>query len=126
MQNTKILAIDDTESIRIFLRISLKAQGVEFYEAATAEAGLATCRNVQPQLVVLDLGLPDRDGLDILPEIKAAGEGGRSPVVVVLTVRKAAETKEKAMELGASAYVTKPFMMEDLLDVIQHELGANA
>lgn len=65
-----ILAIDDARSIRTFLRISLESQGVEFHEAGTAHEGLALCREVKPDLVVLDLGLPDVDGLTILPEIK--------------------------------------------------------
>lgn len=115
-----ILAIDDARSIRTFLRISLESQGVEFHEAGTAREGLALCREVKPDLVVLDLGLPDVDGLTILPEIKA--QEGSVPRVVVLTVRKENEMKERARDLGADDYVTKPFMVDELMEVIEAHL----
>lgn len=119
-----ILAIDDARSIRTFLRISLESQGVEFHEAGTAHEGLALCREVKPDLVVLDLGLPDVDGLTILPEIKA--QNGSAPRVVVLTVRKENEMKERARDLGADDYVTKPFMVDELMEVIEaHLLSPN-
>lgn len=112
----KILAIDDARSIRTFLRISLESQGADFHEAGTAREGLLLCQQVLPDLVVLDLGLPDEDGLTILPEIKRMGS---SPQVIVLTVRKENETKELALSLGANAYITKPFMVDELMDVIE-------
>ncbi|WP_417320065.1 response regulator transcription factor [Emcibacter sp.] len=116
-----VVAIDDTSSIRTFLRISLKTLGADFHEASTAEEGLELCKSVSPDLVVLDLGLPDRDGLDILPEIKATGE--KSPTVVVLTVRKEHEARAEAYRKGADAYLTKPFMMDDLLEVIEEKFN---
>lgn len=112
----KILAIDDAVSIRTFLRISLESQGADFHEAGTARGGLSMCQKVQPDLVVLDLGLPDEDGLSILADIKATAS---FPQVIVLTVRKENEMKEKAAELGADAYITKPFMVDELMDVIE-------
>jgi DNA-binding response OmpR family regulator len=117
LKEKKILVIDDTPSIRTFLRISLEAQGVRFSEAATAGEGVTLCGQIAPDFVVLDLGLPDRDGLSILPEL-IAHEKSR-PQVIILSVRKEAETKQRAMELGASAYITKPFLMEDLIEAIQ-------
>ena len=112
----KIIAIDDASSIRTFLRISLESQGAEFHEAATAHQGVKLCQQEQPDLVVLDLGLPDGDGLDILPELKHADS---QPQVIVLTVRKEHEVQEKAQELGADAYITKPFMVDELMDAIE-------
>lgn len=120
LAGTRILAIDDTPSIRTFLRISLLAQGANYHEASTAEEGLNKARKVIPDIVVLDLGLPDRDGLDILPEL--LGQEGKRPSVIILSVRKEQQTRDTAFELGASGYVTKPFIMEDLLDVIQEQL----
>lgn len=111
-----IVAIDDARSIRTFLRISLESQGATFYESGTAMEGLATCRKVHPDLVVLDLGLPDEDGLTILPEIKKLSS---TPQVIVLTVRKENEMKEKARALGANAYITKPFLVDELMDAIE-------
>ena len=118
-----ILAIDDTDSIRTFLRIFLQAHGANFHEAATAEAGVKLCTKVAPDLVVLDLGLPDKDGLDILPELK---EKQKNSKVIILSVRKEQRTKDKALSLGADAYVTKPFLMEDLLEVIEQNIANNS
>lgn len=122
LEGAKIIAIDDTPSILTFLRVSLRSEGANFYEAETAEAGLKLCKEVQPDLVVLDLGLPDKNGLEILPEIKAS-QSGVSPAVVVLTVRKGREIMDEACKLGADAYLTKPFMVEDLLEVIEQYLA---
>lgn len=110
------MAIDDARSIRTFLRISLESQGAIFHEAGTAMDGLAICRKVNPHLVVLDLGLPDEDGLTILPAIK---QMQNAPRVIVLTVRKENEMKEKARNLGADAYITKPFLVDELMDAIE-------
>ena len=126
LEQKKVLAIDDTAAIRTFLRISLQAHGASFFEAATATEGERLCREVRPDLVVLDLGLPDKDGLDILPQLKAAGESDTPPKVVILSVRKEQSTKNRAALLGADAYLTKPFLMEELLEVIDRKLGGAA
>jgi len=120
--NKQIVAIDDALSIRTFLRISLQAQGAVFHEAATASSGLELCDKIKPDLVVLDLGLPDRDGLDILPEIKRLETNGHVPAVIILSVRKEQYTRDKAFALGADAYVTKPFLMEDLVEVLHQKV----
>jgi DNA-binding response OmpR family regulator len=117
-----IVVIDDTASIRTFLRISLEGEGALFSEAETAEQGLDLCERTKPDLVVLDLGLPDRDGLDILPELIQRSTNGHTPPVIVLTVRKDLSVKEAALKRGASAYMTKPFLMDDLLDVISEKI----
>ncbi len=119
LNGKKILAIDDALSIRTFLRISLEAHDVDFYEAGNGRDGLALCKRVKPELVVLDLGLPDVDGLDILPLIKQVEEGEVAPRVIVLTVRKENETKDMARELGADAYITKPFLVDELMEAIE-------
>lgn len=122
LEGKKILAIDDTASIRAFLRVSLEDEGAQFYEAATAGEGIKLCRDISPDLVVLDLGLPDRDGLEILPEIKGMQEGS-SPAVIVLTVRRGRKTIHDAMQKGADAYLSKPFMVNDLIDKIEERLS---
>ncbi|MGE0754038.1 MAG: response regulator [Alphaproteobacteria bacterium] len=114
-----ILVIDDTASIRTFLRISLQAHGAKFHEAGSGEEGIRLCKHVQPDLIVLDLGLPDKDGLDVLPEIK---QNDTKPKVIILSVRKDPVTRSRAAELGADDYMTKPFLMEDLLEVIEKNL----
>jgi DNA-binding response OmpR family regulator len=122
LRDKKILVIDDAAPIRTFLRISLQAQGANFYEADTATGGLAMFESVRPDVVVLDLGLPDKDGLEILPDIKKKTGSELVPSVVVLTVRKEQNIISRAYSLGADAYLTKPFLMEDLLELIQAQL----
>lgn len=119
--NKHIVAIDDTHSILTFLRISLEALGATFHGAATASGGLAICETEHPDLVILDLGLPDKEGLSILSRLKHIDKEHNLPVVV-LTVRKEQEAMDMAMELGADAYVTKPFIMDDLIEVIHDKL----
>jgi DNA-binding response OmpR family regulator len=122
LRDKKILVIDDAAPIRTFLRISLQAQGAAFFEAGTAGGGLEMCEEIKPDVVVLDLGLPDKDGLDILADLKKKGANGHLPSVVVLTVRKEQAMISRAYALGADAYLTKPFLMEDLLDVIHAQI----
>lgn len=121
LSNKHIVAIDDTHSILTLLRISLEAMGATFDGAATASGGMALCESVKPDLIILDLGLPDRGGLTILPRLKKLGLEKKIPVVV-LTVRKERESRDMAEELGADAYVTKPFIMEELISVINDKL----
>lgn len=122
LKDCKIVAIDDTPSIRTFLRVSLEDEGAEFYGASTAKDGLKLCEQIIPDLVVLDLGLPDIDGLDILPRIKET-QSGNNPPVIVLTVRKGKDTIHAAYDKGANGYLTKPFMVEDLLEIIEEKLA---
>lgn len=124
LANKTIVAIDDTHSILTFLRISLEAMGATFKGAATASGGMALCEGSPPDLVILDLGLPDHEGFDILPRLKKLTKDRELPVVV-LTVRKEQESRDKAEELGADAYMTKPFIMEDLMEVIRTKLHLN-
>jgi two-component system KDP operon response regulator KdpE len=106
----RILVIDDERQIRRFLRIALEAQGYEVLEAATGREGLALAATRTPELVILDLGLPDLDGHAVLAELR-----GWSPVpVIVLSVRAAEGEKVRALDDGANDYVTKPFGIEEL------------
>ena len=120
LRDKTILVIDDADGIRSFLRISMEAQGASFFEADTANQGMHIAKEQKPDLIVLDLGLPDRDGLDILPEIKALEE---APQVIILSVRKERSVIEKATELGADDYLTKPFMMDSLMDRILEKIN---
>jgi DNA-binding response OmpR family regulator len=123
LKDRQIVVIEDTHAIRTILRYSLEAEGATLHEAATAAYGLALCEQYSPDVVLLDLGLPDNEGFNILPRLKRTGRE-RETAVVVLTVRKESADKSRAMELGASAYVTKPFVMEHLIEVIESALTA--
>ncbi len=123
LQGKRILAIDDTPAILTFLRVSLETLGAEFHEAQTASYGLALCEELKPDLIVLDLGLPDKEGMNILPRLKRMDKKSASPIVIVLTVRNEQRYKDMARDLGADAYVTKPFRMENLLELMHEKLG---
>lgn len=106
-----ILLIDDEPQIRKFLRISLAAQGYTVLEAATGGEGLAQAALAKPDLLVLDLGLPDMDGQQVLSEVR---EWSQVPVLV-LSVRASEGEKVKALDNGANDYVTKPFGIQEFL-----------
>jgi two-component system KDP operon response regulator KdpE len=107
----RILVVDDERPIRRLLHTSLTAEGYEVIEAETAAQGLATAAREKPDAVLLDLGLPDQDGLEALRQLR---EWSKVPVVVV-TVRSDETEKIAALDSGADDYVTKPFGMGELL-----------
>lgn len=107
----RILVIDDEPQIRRFLEISLRAQGYAVSLADTAEAGLAALATQGAELLVLDMGLPDRDGLSVLRDLR---EWSQLPVLV-LTVRSHESEKVAALDAGANDYVTKPFGIQELM-----------
>ncbi|HUA51091.1 MAG TPA: response regulator [Candidatus Sulfotelmatobacter sp.] len=106
-----ILIVDDEPPIRRFLRTSLAAQDYRVVEADTGAAALARIADERPDLIVLDLGLPDIDGIELIRRIRQTVE---TPIVV-LSVRDDERGKVEALDLGASDYVTKPFGTEELL-----------
>ena len=122
LDNVTVVAIDDTPAILTFLRVSLEALGAKVHEAMTAAGGIALCQDMQPDIVVLDLGLPDNDGLNILSRIKSANNDREAPLVVVLTVRSEQMYRDRATAEGADAYLTKPFRLESLIEVIQDKI----
>lgn len=107
----KILVVDDEPQIRKFLRLGLEGHGYEVLEAESAAAAQRAAVASQPELVVLDLGLPDRDGLEVLAALR---EWSRVPVIV-LSVRNREDEKVQCFDLGADDYVVKPFGMPELL-----------
>jgi two-component system KDP operon response regulator KdpE len=106
-----ILIIDDEIQIRRFLRVSLEAAGYRTVEAATGEEGVTQAAMCRPTFIILDLGLPDRNGLEVLKRIR---EWSRVPVLV-LSVQDAEQDKIAALDAGADDYVTKPFSVGELL-----------
>ncbi len=106
-----VLVIDDEVQIRRLLRVCLEANGYRVEEATSGEEGLRAAAQHPPDLVVLDLGLPELDGLTVLQRLR---EWSRVPVVV-LSVRDREEDKIAALDEGADDYVTKPFSTGELL-----------
>ena len=107
----KVLVFDDEPQIRRALRTSLQANGYEVATAGTGEEAIAIAADAQPDLVLLDLGLPDIDGTEVVGRLR---EFSAVPVVI-LSVREAQADKVAALDAGADDYVTKPFGMEELL-----------
>lgn len=105
------LVIDDEVQIRRLLRVNLEANGYRVLEAATGQEGITQAAQWQPEVVVLDLGLPDMDGVTVLKRLR---EWSHVPVVV-LSVREREEDKVSALDHGADDYVTKPFNTGELL-----------
>lgn len=108
---THILVVDDEPQIRRFLRTSLGAQGYRLSEAASGAEALARAAKDEPDLVILDLGLPDGDGFSVIERLR---EKSQVPIIV-LSVRNDERGKVHALDLGADDYVTKPFGMEELV-----------
>jgi two-component system KDP operon response regulator KdpE len=107
--SAQILCVDDEDAIRRLLRTVLERGGHAAEGAADARAALESARRSQPDLVLLDLGLPDRDGLELVPQLAAQA------AVIVLTARDRTGDKVTALDLGAVDYVVKPFDSEELL-----------
>ncbi|WP_413577908.1 response regulator [Bdellovibrio sp. HCB290] len=107
----KVLVIDDENAIRKLLRVSLEANAYHVDEASSGQEGLAMAASLRPEIILLDLGLPDKNGLLVLKEIR---EWSQVPVIV-LTVQNSDEDKIAALDGGADDYVTKPFSVPELL-----------
>lgn len=106
-----VLVIDDEQQIRRLLRVCLEANGYKVAEAATGQEGITRAAQYPPDVVILDLGLPDLDGVTVLKRLR---EWSQVPVVV-LSVREREEEKIAALDQGADDYVTKPFGTGELL-----------
>ena len=106
-----ILIIDDEVQIRRLLEITLSANGYKISEASTSKEGLALAATGHPVLVILDLGLPDSDGLEVLKKLR---EWYQKPIII-LSVRNSEDDIIKALDNGANDYLTKPFRTGELL-----------
>ena len=110
MSGQRVLVVDDEPGLARALKINLRAQGWEVVTAADGRSALEAASRSHPDVVLLDLGLPDMDGTEVI-----AGLRGWSTVpIVVLSARQHGEDKVEALDLGADDYVTKPFAMNEL------------
>jgi two-component system KDP operon response regulator KdpE len=105
------LLIEDEAAMRTFLRASLTAHGFRLVEATTAREGTALAQSHNPELILLDLGLPDGDGIELTAQLRS---WTRAPIVVI-SARGREDDKVAALDAGADDYVTKPFGMNELL-----------
>jgi two-component system KDP operon response regulator KdpE len=125
MKPLRVLVVEDDAAIRRLLQAALTRSGYQVIEAADARAALASLAIDKPEAVLLDLGLPDRDGLELVPLIKAAGVA-----LIVVSARGDTDQKVAALDLGADDYVIKPFDSEELharlRTALRHRLAATS
>lgn len=110
-EGPQILVVDDEIQIRRFLKFSLEARGYRVFETANGQDALEKAALVRPDLIILDLGLPDMDGLTVLRQLR---EWTQTPVLI-LSVRDDDQGKVAALDAGADDYLTKPFSVEELM-----------
>ena len=106
-----ILLVEDEPQMRRFLRVALEGSGYRYLEASTGEEGLAMAVQHRPDVILLDLGLPDMDGLDLMTRVR---EWSQTPVIVI-SARGQETDKIGALDVGADDYLTKPFGTGELL-----------
>ena len=121
-----ILVIEDEAAMRRFLRVSLESNGYRWLEASTARDGVSQAASRSPDLVLLDLGLPDEDGLTVTTRLR---EWATMPIIVI-SARGQEDDKVRALDAGADDYLTKPFGVNELLArirvALRHARGAAA
>ncbi len=106
-----ILVVDDEIQIRRFLKISLESNGYKIIEAETGEEGITQTATITPDIIILDLGLPDMDGLDFVKRVR---EWSTIPIII-LTVKDSEKDKVILLDNGADDYLTKPFSLNELM-----------
>ena len=122
MNKAEILIIDDEEQIRKMLEITLKTNNYNVTQAATANEGLIMASNHPPDLILLDLGLPDKDGITVLQELRQWHTGP----IIILSVQNNEEIIIKALDKGANDYLSKPFRTGELLARIRSAVRSSA
>ena len=112
MPPPRLLLVDDEDNLRSMLEAALRHSGFEVHPAATGRAALDAVPEVQPDLIVLDVMLPDLDGFDVCKRLRTSGD--RTPVLF-LTARDATEDRVRGLTLGGDDYLVKPFSLDELV-----------
>lgn len=118
MNKNSILLIEDEENIRAFISTTLKNQGYKIITASTGTDGLSLAASLCPDLILLDLGLPDMDGLDVITRLRTWS----GIPIIVISARSNEHEKAKALDFGADDYITKPFGTVELMARIRTSL----
>jgi two-component system KDP operon response regulator KdpE len=119
---TRVLIVEDEETIRRFVRMAVESEGYDAYEADTLKRGLIEAGTRRPELVILDLGLPDGDGVDFIRELRTWS----AMPVIVLSARSAENDKIAALDAGADDYLVKPFGAGELLARVRSQMRRRA
>jgi CheY-like chemotaxis protein len=119
----RLLLVDDAATIRKLARAVLGSE-YDYYEAENGDQGIALCRAEQPDLIVMDLNMPVKDGLAALAELKASADTRRVPVII-LTSESEAGLRPRCEALGCTAFLRKPLDRAQLRDTVHRVLGAS-
>lgn len=122
MSKAEILIVDDEPQIRKLLEIALESNGYKVWQAATGKEGLIMAANHPPELILLDIGLPDQSGHEILKELRI----WYNKAIIVLSVQNSETDIVTALDHGATDYLTKPFRTAELLARMRSAIGRNA
>jgi two-component system KDP operon response regulator KdpE len=117
-----VVVIEDDAQIRRFLKVSLEENGFRYEEATTGKKGLTQAATQMPDVVILDLGLPDMDGIEVLEDLR----GWSKVPIIILTAREKERDKVEALDAGADDYLTKPFGLDELMARIRVALRHSA
>jgi DNA-binding response OmpR family regulator len=123
LRGSRVLVVEDDPSIAIGLRINLESEGYEVVVAEDGERGLELARTIDPSLVILDVMLPKRNGLEVLHDLRSEG---RTVPIIILSAKAAEMDKVAGLELGAEDYVAKPFSLAELLARVRGALRRGA
>jgi DNA-binding response OmpR family regulator len=115
---TTVLVVDDEAPIRLLCRVNLEAEGMQVLEASDGESGLATARAENPDVVLLDVMMPGRNGWEVAEELLADHATSEIPIIF-LTARAEVKDRAKGIDLGGVDYVTKPFNPVELAPLVQ-------
>ncbi len=115
---TRVLIIDDEAPIRLLCRVNLEAEGMEVLEAPDGESGIETARHEQPDVILLDVMMPHRDGWDVA-EALVRDELTKEMPIVFLTARAEVRDRARGLDIGGIEYITKPFNPLDLAPLIE-------
>ena len=121
LSGKRVLVVEDDPSIAIGLRINLESEGYEVHVADDGDRGLELVRSLSPDLIVLDVMLPKRNGLEVLHQVRSEG---RNMPIIILSAKSGEMDKVAGLELGAEDYVAKPFSLAELLARVRAARGA--
>ena len=120
----RILMVEDRSDDRYLMRWLLDGMDLEVRDAADGDAALAACAEWSPDLVLLDFGLPDMDGLELMKRLRAAPGASGLPIIAV-TARVLPEEREMALSSGCTAYVPKPVVPESFVAIVRSLIGSS-
>ncbi len=123
MAEKTVLVVDDEASLRLLMQATLGRGAYRVLEATNGAAGLELARRERPDLVILDVGMPDLDGYTVCRALKGDPETA-GMAVVMLTARAQEGDRQRGVEAGADAYITKPFSPRALLETVERMLGS--